>query len=57
MHAHFPSVQTKMGQDELTAALDKSTGHDLKLIIGRDGNSKLHGITIKYYYSAQKLKL
>jgi hypothetical protein len=46
-----------MGKDELTAAMEKSTGYDLKLIIGRDGNSKLHGITIKYYYSAQKLKL
>jgi hypothetical protein len=58
MHAHFPSVQTKMGQDELSATLDKkNSGHDLKLIIGRDGNSKLHGITIKYYYTAQKLKL
>jgi hypothetical protein len=31
--------------------------YDLKLIIGRDGNSSHHGISIKYYYSAQKLKI
>ena len=58
MHAHFPSVETKMGQDEVEAALGKkSSKYDLKLIIGRDGNSKQYGVTIKYYYSAQKLKI
>lgn len=53
MHAHFPSVETKMGQDEVEAALGGKNGkYDLKLIIGRDSASKHHGVSIKYYYSA-----
>ncbi len=56
-----------MGQDEIDAAMNEKNSkskYDLKLIIGREepfqksnNTLKHYGVTIKYYYSAQKLKI
>ena len=64
LHAHFPSVKTQMGQDEIEATLiesgekkapKKGPKYDVKIII--DKTHANDGIILKYYYSAQKLKV
>ena len=53
LHSHFPDVNTQLGQDEIEATESgKTTKYDIKILIGGD-----QGITLKYYYEAQKLKV
>ena len=66
LHAHFPSVTTKLGQDEIQATLAadgqpgaegarKGPKYDVKIMI--DKTQANDGVSLKYYYSAQKLKV
>lgn len=69
--SHFPSVQTFMGQDEIKASEEsqipnlnkvseknkKAKNYDLKIVVGQDGPKSQNGVSLKYYYDAQKLKV
>ena len=50
LHCHFPQVETQMGQDEVQATLNgKNQKYDLLITV--------EGISMKYYYNAQKIKM
>ena len=70
LHAHFPSVETEMGQDEISATQREQFGkqlgegtlfnqpkYDLKITVQSAPEAQDKGVVLKYFYSAQRIKV
>lgn len=66
LHSQFPTVQTELGEDEIKATMiesgvgmQKTKKYDLKIRVSNKlaASEPQQFITLKYFYSAQRIKL